>query len=185
MKYFSVTKVLSPFVDFSMIPPDVLDFASERGTLVHRYCETIARGIPAMGIPEYCAGYVRSFQRWFDEYVLKVIFVEHEMIDDGFGYLGHVDLVCVLKDLRAVVVDLKTPLAESPTWRAQLAAYRQLAVAETQKRGLRYRIPEKNGCMALRLHPKGGAAKAIIYEWAGRDFQVFLSALNAYRNLTK
>jgi hypothetical protein len=35
--------------------------------------------------------------------------------------------------------------------------------------------------MSLRLDPKGGDAKAVVYEYSDDDWAAFLSALNAYR----
>ena len=40
---------------------------------------------------------------------------------------------------------------------------------------------KKPESMSLKLDPKGGAAKAILYEYSNDDLSAFLSALNAYR----
>lgn len=177
MKYFSVTKVLEPFIDFSMIPPDVLNHAAARGTRVHNICLNVyAAGVPVLMVPEEVKPYFESFRAWFDDYVSKTIWIEEEFIDDAFGIVGHVDLVCILIDGRVVVVDLKTPVTEGPTWKAQLSAYRYLVNKQTD-----IEIPEKNGCMSLKLKPNGRPAKAIPYQYSGDDFAAFMSALNAYR----
>ena len=183
MKYFSVTQVLSPFCDFSKIPPDVLEYAATRGTAVHRICLNVyAKGLPTVNIPDDCFGYFQSFKMWFDEYVTEVISIEKEYIDRRFGYVGHVDLVCILKDGRIVIIDLKTPAVESPTWKCQLAAYRAVVADDLfHNMDSSLEIPEKNGCLSLQLKPNGNAAKAIVYQYSDNDFAAFLSALNAYR----
>ena len=66
-----VTEALKPFADFSMIHPDVLDYASERGTVIHKACSNYANGvyvIKGLWPPDY-VGYFNSFTDWFDKYV--------------------------------------------------------------------------------------------------------------------
>ena len=54
----SVTQVLSPFADFSQIPEGVLEYASWRGTEVHRLCACYAKGLPIIGdVKPSCAGF--------------------------------------------------------------------------------------------------------------------------------
>ncbi len=182
MKYLSVTTVLNPFIDFSMVRPDVLTAASDRGTKVHHIClKVYAAGIPALSIPEDCKPYVESFKQWFDEWVDVVAGIEAEFIDKTFGIVGHIDLICRLIDGRIVIVDLKTPAVESPTWKAQLAAYRYLVNLYYEKNRLTYRISAANGCMSLRLKRNGRPAAATPYQYSNDDFAAFMSALNAYR----
>ena len=73
MLFPSVTQVLSPFVDYSMIPADVLERSCLRGTAVHDACATIARGLPVMNLTPETAGYVDSYRRWYDLMVDEVL----------------------------------------------------------------------------------------------------------------
>jgi hypothetical protein len=82
-----------------------------------------------------------------------------------------------LIDGRLVVVDLKTPAAESKTWRLQLAAYHHLVKSDFEKRGLEVELE----CMSLRLKKTGGEAKAHVYIATPQDFAVYLSCLNVHR----
>ena len=171
MKLVSVTTVLSPFNDFSQVPPDRLAYATQRGTDVHAACAAYARSLPVFA-SNGSAPYFESFRNWFDRYVKRALFVEAEFSDPHvYGIIGHVDLVAELVDSRIVVVDYKTPVAESKTWRAQLACYCYLVKP----------VVGEVGGMALQLSPDGNAARAIHYKNTASDFAAFLAALAAYR----
>lgn len=167
----TVTQVLSPWADFSRIPGDVLQAACERGSSVHQYCQAYALGVWAIE-PEGLEGYCESFRRWFHTYVLEVISVEQEYRDDQFGFMGHPDIVVVIKeDLFPTVIDYKTPVGKGNTWELQLAAYRHLSGAKQAG--------------SLRLDPDGGVPKM---DWVPQDpklFNLFLSALNLKNYFTK
>ena len=171
MRLVSVTTVLSPFFDASKIRPEVLEYASRRGTAVHSACAAYARNLPVFfmdGVGPYFA----SFREWFDKYVKRVLFVEAEFSDPNtYGIIGHVDLVAELTDGRIVVVDYKTPAVESASWKSQISAYCYLVkpvVGEVES-------------MALMLSGEGRAARAIHYKQQASDFAAFLAALSAYR----
>lgn len=168
----SVTQVLSPWSDFSRIPPSVLEAAALRGTAVHDVCATIARGLPVLSIPLEAEGYVASFQRWFDLVVADVLLVEERLIDMDFLYHGEPDLIIRARHGEIILVDNKTPVQLVKSWRLQLAAYNHLA----GKNGI---VPDK--VASLRLHPEGKVARMDYYDNNGRDFALFLSALNLYR----
>jgi hypothetical protein len=171
MRLLSVTQVLSPFNDFSQVPPDRLAYATQRGTDVPAACAAYARSLPVFG-SDGSLPYFVSFKAWFDKYVKRALFVEAEFSDpECYGIIGHVDLVAELVDSRIVVVDYKTPVAESKTWRAQLAAYCYLCKPV---------VGDVDG-MALMLSGDGNAARAIHYKNTASDFAAFLAALAAYR----
>jgi hypothetical protein len=168
-----VTEVLSPYVDFSRIAPDVLEAASDRGVRVHNCCAAYAKRIYVGPVDADCNGYVESFLVWFNKYVATVLAVEFELVSP-FGYVGHADLIVRLKDGRVAVVDLKTPLAGSKTWKAQIAAYKRAATEFS---------PDVAG--TLQLHPEGKAPKMTWLEDEVMAFNAFLSALNAQRYFGK
>ena len=176
MSYPSVTQILSVYQDFSMVPENVLHMACERGQRVHAICAAIAKGlfVPTNVVTPDIAGYVASFQKWF-EYVEKVHLVEEELTHTGFGYMGHPDLVVTIKgDSEPSLWDLKTPAIVGPTWKAQLAAYDKLIHEDTNLK--------PNRCGSIRLKPNG--KPPILDEYTGYKedaFTAFLSALNAYR----
>jgi len=169
----SVTRVLSPYTDFSAIAPDVLEHAGWRGTEVHALCAIHARGLPALrDVPPSGAGYFLSFQEWFRN-VLGVILVEPRLEDPIYKFCGHPDLLVRLRgDSGDTLVDLKTPAVESPTWKGQLAGYARLCEVNG------YHITRVG---SLRLRKDGGTARFTEYIRDGRDFAAFLAALTAYR----
>ncbi len=166
----SCTEVLKPWIDFSHVPPGMLQLASERGTRVHEACAAHALGI-WMPYPDGdVRGYIFSFHRWFDSQVAEVLLVEERLADDRLGYHGQIDLVVRLKSGEVVIVDLKTPLAKSKAWRLQMAGYLNL-----------YPTATKAG--SLRLHPAGKVPKMDWYDGsAAADLAVFLSCLNVHRH---
>lgn len=172
MKSFSVTTVLGAFADFDKIRPDVLEAAQLRGSGVHTRCAAYGGGFYVQPLPLEWQGYFDSFRRWFDLYVDEVIFVEERFHNHQFFYNGKADLGAVLMDGRRVVVDYKTPAAEYPTWKSQIAAYCELAEQV---------YPPGFEGMSLRLRRDGKPARATVYDSSGNDYAAFLSALAAYR----
>ncbi len=170
----SVTTVLSPWSDFSMVPDHVLEAAAERGTRVHKACASIARGLWAPR-PADIAGYIQSFDQWFN-LIAEVVAVEAEFTCQSFGYMGHPDLVVRYHgDEALTVVDLKTPRAHLKTWNAQIAAYMNL-VAVTLA------LPVERGG-TLRLHPEG---KRPIFDEIRpneriRGLEAFMGSLTAWK----
>jgi len=174
MQIFHVTEILGKYVDFSMIPETVLTEACKRGGIVHGAAEAYALGAYVSALPTVYHGYYLSFKTWFDHNVQKVLFVEERLIDKKHGYTGRVDLVAVLINGLTAVIDLKTPATESKTWKVQTAAYANLI---TQRK------VNADICLALKLNKNGGEAKAFSYDNWQEYFLIFLSALNAHRNL--
>ena len=172
MKIFSVTQVLTPWFNSDKIPNHILEHAIIRGTQVHTACATYASGLWVGSMPESASPYFISFRRWFDKNAESVLYVEKEFIDEQIGFVGHPDLVAGF-DSKCFVIDLKTPLIESKTWKCQLAAYRHLVSREIKDREVHV--------MSLQLSNNGGIAKANVYENSDADFAIFLSALNCYR----
>lgn len=169
----SVTEVNEPWVDFSKVPSAVLQAASERGTAVHEACALYAQGVPMLAIPDAISGYVDSFKGWFDRMIMEVILVEERLFDDANGYNGQLDLVARTKGCEVWLVDLKSPVTLSKSWRVQLAAYKSLC----EKHGIKV---DRAG--TLRLRADGKTPRVDWYEGsATKDFNIFLSALNCHR----
>jgi len=173
MIYFpSVTEVLSPWVDFSRIQPDVLDSAAKRGTAVHNACFAYAAGLPVIESSEVTP-YLDSFKRWFDLVVAEVILCEQRITDEAHGYHGEPDIVIMAKHNEVILVDVKTPVTKIKTWRIQLSAYKELCEMFLGK--------QMDRVGSLRLSPEGKTAKMDYYDCHAQDFSIFLSSLNCYR----
>lgn len=181
MMYPSVTQVLGVYSPFNRPGssgsreggPSVVQAAADRGTRVHQACAAIALGLPVMSAFPAIQGYIDSFQGWF-ELVDEVLLVEENLIDETYLYTGTPDLVVRLKGEDYIrVVDIKTPVAVSSLWAAQVAAYERLVFST------RIIMPYHSG--ALRLKRDGGIAKFNSIDPTSGDFNNFLAALTAYR----
>jgi hypothetical protein len=176
----SVTTVIGAvfqhWYNFDRVPEDVLEAAKVRGTDVHAACATIAKGFFPMCIPPEYQGYIDSFFRWRDLMVDEFLLVEERIVDPLLGYHGTPDLLIRSRQNEIILPDLKTPAALMPTWRWQLPAYDHL-VADNL--GLKI-----DRCGSLRLNREGKPAAMKYYEDRDRrrNFTVFLSALNVYKN---
>ncbi len=173
MKYPSVTQILNPFADFSMVPAYVLQAASERGTAIHEACAAYALGLWSP-VPEELSGYFQSFKAWFDKYVVEVLAVEEEVRHPKLGYVGHVDFIGLLAGLFPkpviAVVDWKTPFPESRSWHCQTQAYVE---ATKEKYGT-----EIGG--ALRLRKDGSLPVMGWVDNPTQAFNAFCGALSAW-----
>lgn len=176
MEYVSVTQALSPFINFDNVPDYILDPATERGTKTHAITAGIARELWIPSIPPECAGYVKSFQSWFDTFVEKVIFVEKRFYHPAYQYSGQIDLYAKLKQIGYAVVDYKNPIQSYPTWKGQMAGYGELLRANKHQL-------DKIG--TLQLNPNGKAPRMTWYEDQATDLNAFLAALTAYNHFNK
>jgi len=180
MKLPSVTTILGLYSDFSMIHPKVLQTASLRGTEVHSICAALAQDIWVPSIPSDCAGFVLSFQGWFENNVKRVLLVEEELIDEVYGFLGHPDFIVVMIDGALTLVDLKTPAAKNKLWSLQLACYRHLAKEGRKADGTKANFSvDRVG--SLRLKSNGSPPIFDEYTNSAMDFSAFLAALSAWR----
>lgn len=169
--YPRVTEILSPYVDFSMVPEHLLSRATDRGRKVHAIIAAILQGLWYPKPDPECAGYIASFQTWKEQFVEEVIFVEHEFIDPAYGFMGHIDFFGKLRKLGYGLIDWKTPLALAKAWRLQMVAYHKL---------LRVNNNPVDVIASLQLKPNGGIPKMVRYEDSAQDFNIFLGLLNAH-----
>ena len=173
-----VTEIISQvgrhWLNFDAVPPDRLEFAKNRGQDFHRLAALHASRLWIDEIPENCAGFFHSFTEWFDEFVEEVIVVEQTLIHPTLHYQGTPDAIVRIKgDAGLTLIDWKTPLALSKSWRLQLVAYRELA--------------RVNGYPVERvasLQPRSDGSRAKFQGYTKSltpDFAVFLSGLNWWR----
>jgi len=175
----SSTTVLSPYADFSRIPPEVLRHAAERGTRIHGAIAAHLLGLWVPKLDDEAQPRFDSFKRWADIMVDKVILVEEELACDCHGFHGHPDCCLILKgNPSAVVLDWKSPVSESKTWPLQIASYCHLV----DKHGGLPDGMRVERAAAVMLHPKGKAAKMVEYTQSiNTAFAVFLAALTTWK----
>lgn len=135
--YARVTEILSPWVDFSKIDPQVLQNAADRGTRVHLHCENYANllGLHACHmfdlttVDDQCLPYVQSYIGWFDENVDAVYECEKRVYCDQQMFCGKPDQIVHLKgdpEDCLTLIDIKTPASKQKSWNLQTAAYMYL-----------------------------------------------------------
>lgn len=113
----SVTQVIRPWLDFSGVDSYVLEAAAERGQEVHRLCHLYAKGLWIDEVKPECAGYLTSFQSWYETYVEQTWLVEKRLFCKIHGFHGEPDLVVTLKgDAKPSLWDLKTSRVSAPAW---------------------------------------------------------------------
>jgi hypothetical protein len=173
IKLPSVTQILRGFGGYENIPPEVLEKAAARGIEVHEACYRHALGIwSPKPVSEEARGYVESFKRWAEKWLVGVIAAEEEYLDPTYRIKGHPDLVCRLRhEERPVIVDYKTPVTRNRTWCLQLAGYLHLV----REAGI-----EASRAFVLQLHKDGRMARAVSYAEQARDLSAFLAAAQVY-----
>jgi hypothetical protein len=169
----SVTTALSPFNDFSMVRPDKLEAACERGSVLHRAFALHASGLWMPEIAEDYRGWFDSFCNWYDLAVEETLAVEEEMVCEKYGFCGHPDWIGVIRgDKAPSLIDWKTGQAKMKGHRLQIAAYHHLA---KEKYGVK---------RVLLMHPKPDGGRASVVGHTGtlaHDFSVFLNILTGYK----
>lgn len=126
--YTRVTTPLKKFSGSDSVPCNILDYASDRGTRVHQYCELYANNMLFGDIDDDCIDYVQAFVNFFDEHVNHVYSTEKRFFCDNKKIQGQVDMIANVKDCDGItLIDIKTSLKKSKTWNLQLAAYKYLA----------------------------------------------------------
>ena len=169
----SVTRALS-VIDQDYGPQGRVEAAALRGTRVHSACTSYAMGLfPCLD--DEIEGYYASFKAWFDDNVDKVMMEPEIWLEDkvlGFG--GHPDLPWVrLKNGKAVLIDLKTPVQYRRSWDLQMGAYWHLVRREADLTILDPAV--------LMLDQDGGLAKLEWVEEPEQKFSLFLQALNLWK----
>lgn len=125
--YTRVTSPLQAYNGLKDIPQNILDYAADRGTRVHHYCDLYANDMLFGDIDQDCLSYVQAFVNWFDSNVIKVISTEQRMFCEDLMLQGQSDLIAQVKGHSGLtLIDIKTSCKPSKTWSLQTAAYQAL-----------------------------------------------------------
>jgi len=171
--YPSVTDVLKPFIDTRWFKP----IHSTRGNEVHRVvgCKMVKSW--AKPINPAWQGYVDSILRWTDENIKEVVEGEVRYQDDLYKYTGKLDLVAYLMDSRLALIDFKTSLATSKTWKLQTGGYKLLFEKHN---------PDKKVDVRMTIRGReDGSKNALVNEYNDHEIDQnrFLYANDLYHNL--
>lgn len=168
-QYTRVTDALFFISGLSAVNPDVLKKAADRGTRAHLAIDAIIKGIGVL--PDSTIdGYIHSFNSWYTN--KKFIDMPKRAYCDDILITGLFDGIYE-DNQELVLVDFKTPMKESRTWRLQLSAYAYLA----RKNGFNIKRIE-----AVKLDRYGSVPRVFVYE---EDFPMYLNCLQVYRQFFK
>jgi hypothetical protein len=119
----SVTQVLRPAIDLSMIPDAVLARKREIGEAVHAAIELdVQDRLDEDSIHEDVAPYFDGWRRFMREKQPKIIACELRVYHTTYRYAGTLDLLAEV-DGELTVIDTKSTAAMSPVTALQTAAY--------------------------------------------------------------
>jgi hypothetical protein len=134
----SVTTALkmAGIIDYSMIPQDVLQKASRRGTAVHNAIHFYLDGdLDESTVPDVHRGYLDAAKRFLEESQFTPMRVECRNYHQTHRYAGTYDLDGILAGKDLATVDWKTGIV-MPGHAFQLAAYNALERNPRERRRL-------------------------------------------------
>lgn len=140
--------------------------AAKEGTMVHHYCEIVARAImngekpKAERIPPIAIPYLKSYVKFIKEFDVMPTMVESVVWDTNVGYAGRLDMACQLRavDNSWVIVDTKS--GASGVWDStalQQTAYRYASHYYDEANDRMVPMPQIDATFALWLRPEGFA----------------------------
>lgn len=162
----SVTKILSPIQDFSMVPHDVLARAAEFGINVHKACELYDKGtLDESSLDENLVPHLGGWKAFLSATGFKPEMIEKKVYCDKYKYAGTLDRTGVFGGRKTLdLVDIKTGSIISGAG-PQTSAYENAISEKISRRFVVVLLPWT--FKLLRLSNKA-------------DFNIFLSCLNIY-----
>lgn len=137
--YLRVTTPLNRYSGYDAVPVAVLNYAADRGTRIHEYCDLYSLNMLFGEVDEDCIPYVQAYINWFDENVEEVVSTEERLFSDELKIQGQIDLIARVKGYEGTsVVDIKSSLKVNKTYNLQTAAYRHLC--EVNGTGISHRL---------------------------------------------
>jgi hypothetical protein len=164
----SVTQVLSPLVDYSMVPDFMLNYAADRGTQAHYACELFdGNDLEEETLDERLVPYLSAWKAFRRDSGFQIEANEQRLWNPRHRYAGTVDRVGILNG-RRVVLELKTTSQLMPATAVQCSAY-MWAFNESRPK------PEQaRGCVAVHLRPDG-SYRLMVYSNPREHFAAFLA----------
>lgn len=137
----SVTQILRPIVDFSAVPPGVLQAKSDLGVRVHRATELDdADDLEESSVGDDVRPYLQAWRDYLRDTGAVVLLSEGRVYNPGANYCGTLDRVLDI-DGAEWLVDIKTSAQVHRAVGPQTAAYEQ---------ALGWRGPLRRGVVQLR-----------------------------------
>lgn len=173
----NVTRVLSPLVDYSMIPAGKLEIARQKGVAVHKMVELDARGdLDEDTLPDWMRPVLAQWRKFCADTGFKVIESERRVYHQTYGYAGTLDLAGMFEGDEFAIVDVKRSFMAGAVIGLQLAAYSEAYRNEKTD----WPPPSRGaGRFALRLNENGPYRLEPYTDKA--DFQSFLTCLSFHK----
>lgn len=166
IKIPSVTTVLSPLVDYSMVHPEVLERGRQLGSAVHRMTELYdLDDLDETSLQPVMLKYLDAWKKFREDTNFVPDTIEKRMYHPIHRYCGTSDRTGVIRGKKAVI-DIKKMMSLGPVIGVQLAAYQ--AMHNLEQEGITHRY-------ALGLRPDGTYRLEPYTDPS--DFAVFLSLL--------
>ena len=160
----SVTGIIKPLFDFSMINPEVLEYKRQLGTAVHLATELFDdNDLDESTLDEAVIPYLEAWKKFKVEMNVEIIASERPLYNVVHRYAGMIDREALVNK-RPFLIDIKCTAALSPATGIQLSGYKDMLGKPHNRRA------------AVQLKPNGNYVFQE-YDDDG-DFKVFLSLLN-------
>jgi len=123
----SVTQILQEvgLIDFSAVPKEVLERASNFGTAVHKTTELFDKNIlDFSSVSNPIIPYLKAWQDFLETYKIKILAIEKQFYCSKYDYCGTIDRIVYSETLKKeILIDIKTTSSISPTVNLQTAGY--------------------------------------------------------------
>ena len=164
----NVTRVIAPLLDLSMVKPEQLEVARQKGVATHRMVELWAKGdLDEATLPEWMQPIHKTWLKVVAETGLEVVASEHRVFHKTLKYAGTLDLKVKMRGRNGLgIVDVKRSFFAGPVVGLQTAAY-----AEADEDDIKWRA-------GLRLR-EDQPYRLETYE-DKNDFSVFLALLTIH-----
>ena len=163
----SVTTIIAPLIDFSMVRPEILERGRQLGSAVHRMTELHDQDdLDESSLSDVMLKYLAGWKKFRADTGFVPQTIEQRMYHPQFGYCGTSDRTGIISRKKAVI-DIKKMMTLGKVIGIQLAAYQ--AMHNLKGEGITHRY-------ALGLRPDGSYRLEPYLD--PKDFNVFLSLLN-------
>jgi hypothetical protein len=176
-----VTSILdATFQVFAKVPPDVLEYARELGTIVHETTELYDRNdLDAQSVDPVVEPYLEAWIKFRREQQPQILAIEQTVFHPLYGYAGMFDRGARLFDEKALL-DIKTSSAlDLALVGPQLAAYLEAINDELRRSPLGPKEERYTRRYGIQLREDGTYRLVECKDPA--DLAVFLSCLNIQR----
>jgi hypothetical protein len=164
-----VTGVLAPLESYFGVPASALEYASERGKLVHLATQMLDEGdLDEDSIDPVIAPFLAAYRQFKADAAPEWEGIEERVLNEDHHYAGTLDRRGVLRAIKGsprVIVDLKCVAQLSPATGVQLSAYSAA-------------VPDKKKYRRFALQLKPNATYRLKEYKEPSDWPIFLSLLS-------